>query len=80
MVTYVCMYKFATKKIYIQWLRKMVNNKCKKINKIFTIHFSSKFDIYKLKTPLIIVAGISLKDRVDLISIMVPLEVIEKIF
>ena len=34
----------------------------------------SKFDIYKLKTPLIIVAGIALKDRVDLISIMVPLE------
>ena len=48
------------------------------MNKIFTIHFHSKFDIFKLKTPLIIVVGIALKDRVDLISIMVPLEVIAK--
>ena len=39
---------------------------------------NTKFDIYQLKTPLIIVAGIALKDRVDLISIMVPLEVIAK--
>ena len=38
-----------------------------------------KIDIYKLKKPLIIVAGIALKDRVDLISIMVPLEMIAKI-
>ena len=33
-------------------------------------------DLNKLKTPLIKVAGIALKDRVDLISIVVPLEVI----
>ena len=31
----------------------------------------SKFDKYKLKTPLIKVAGTALKDRFDLISIMV---------
>ena len=34
--------------------------------------------IYKLKTPLIKVAGIALKDRVDLISIIFPLEVVAK--
>ena len=57
--------------------RKKRKNKWKKIT-IFTIHLHSKFDIYKLKTPLIIVARIALKDRVDLISIMVSLEVIAK--
>ena len=36
----------------------------------------SKLVTYKLKTRLIIVAGIALKDRVDLISIIVPEEVI----
>ena len=35
---------------------------------------NSKFDIYKLKTPLITVARIALKDQDDLISIMVPLD------
>ena len=38
----------------------------------------SKFDTYELKAPLIIVAGIALRDRVDLIPIIVPLEVIAK--
>ena len=38
----------------------------------------SKFVKYKLKTPLIKMAGIALKDRVHLISIMVLLEVIAK--
>ena len=36
----------------------------------------NKFDLNELKTPLITVAGITLKHRVDLISAMVPLEVV----
>ena len=35
--------------------------------------------IHKLKTPLIKKAGVALKDRVDHISIMVPLEMVVKI-
>ena len=42
----------------------------KKLMKYLQYISNSKFDIYKLKTPLIIVAGIALKDRVDLISII----------
>ena len=38
----------------------------------------SKLDKYKIKTPLIKLAVIALKDRVDLISIIVPLAVIVK--
>ena len=43
-----------------------------KIIKYLQYILHSKFDIYKLKTPLIIVAGIALKERADLMSIMVP--------
>ena len=42
------------------------------MNMIFTIQFKTE------KKPLIKVAGIALKDRVDLIFVMVPLEVVAK--
>ena len=38
----------------------------------------SKFDTYKLRTPPLIVARIALKDRVDLISMMVSFDMIAK--
>ena len=42
------------------------------MKKVVIIYFKSKFK-YELRTPLIKVAGIALKDRFDLISVMVPL-------
>ena len=41
-----------------------------------TIQFSFKVKSVERKTPLITVAGIALKGQADLISIMVPLEVL----
>ena len=49
------------------------------MNKYLQYNLHSKFVKYKLKTPLVKVAGIALKDRVDLISIMVPLKVVANI-
>ena len=39
----------------------------------------SKFGEYKLRTLIINVAGIALRDQIDLVSIMVPLEVVADI-
>ena len=48
----------------------------KKRNAVLQYDLRSNFDKYKVKTPLIKVA---LKDRVDLLSIMVSLQVAAKI-
>ena len=47
-------------------------------NTILQVSLKILANLIKVKTPLIIVAGIALKDRVDLISKMVPLEVVAK--
>ena len=47
--------------------------------KCLQYNLRSESDKCKLKTPLIKVARIALRDRVDLISIMVPVEVVANI-
>ena len=54
----------------------MVKKKNKHLN---TYNLDSKFVKYKLKAPFIKVAGMALKDLVDPISIMSPLEVFASI-